>query len=201
MTRSRTIGNDVVDLADPDADLRSFHRRFVERVFTEEEQARIRASPSVSLSLWAHWAAKESAYKALRRPLPSTPFVPLSFVVKLRDPDHDLMAGHVRHGDLCVSVVVRRTPAWLHAVAVPDPPARSDRLMHGVTRLREGEDSSTTARRLACRELAPRLGCPRKALRIGRSRPPRIYVRDEVLPVPISLSHHGSWVGYAARLP
>lgn len=198
MTEKRTVGNDLVDLADPDADVRSFNRRFAKRVSTEEELVRINASPDASLALWAHWAAKESAYKALQSLGPGTPFVPSAFAVELPNPRLGLTVGHVRHQGACVSVVVQSTTAWLHAVATLDPPIPSERQIQGVARREEYEESSTAARTFACQALALRLGYPPVSLRIDRSRPPRLYLEDELLPVALSLSHHGDWVGFAA---
>ena len=56
------IGNDVVDLRDPDADPWRLHARFDERVFHPSERALIAASPQPGRTRWVLWALKESAY-------------------------------------------------------------------------------------------------------------------------------------------
>ena len=67
------LGNDVVDLTDPRCPGKASDRRFLRRVFTEPEAAAIRESPTPDLTLWQYWAAKEAAFKAVSRLLPSPP--------------------------------------------------------------------------------------------------------------------------------
>ena len=62
MTRA-WIGNDIVDLAEPGVAGKEQDRRFMDRVFTPEERARILGAAAPTLALWKTWAAKEAAYK------------------------------------------------------------------------------------------------------------------------------------------
>ena len=57
------IGNDIVDLAEPGVAGKEHDRRFMDRVFTPAERARILASAAPTIALWKTWAAKETAYK------------------------------------------------------------------------------------------------------------------------------------------
>ncbi len=61
------LGNDVVDLEDVDARPETFRSRFDLRVFAEEEQRAIAADPDPQARRWAHWGAKEAAYKLARQ--------------------------------------------------------------------------------------------------------------------------------------
>ena len=63
MTTWPWIGNDIVDLAEPGVAGKEHDRRFMDRVFTPEEQARILEAAAPTIALWKTWAAKESAYK------------------------------------------------------------------------------------------------------------------------------------------
>lgn len=81
------VGNDVVDLEAPGARRKSADLRFLGRVFTADEAARIRAAADPDRMLWMLWSAKEAAFKVAR---------------KLR---HDLPFAH------------RRFEAWLDAAA------------------------------------------------------------------------------------
>ena len=67
------VGNDVVDLSAPRTRDRHLDRRFVTRVFTDDEAHALVASPDPSLALWRAWAAKEAAYKAVSKALGSPP--------------------------------------------------------------------------------------------------------------------------------
>lgn len=61
------LGNDVVDLEDVDARPETFRSRFDLRVFAEEERRAIAADPHPQARRWAHWGAKEAAYKLARQ--------------------------------------------------------------------------------------------------------------------------------------
>jgi phosphopantetheine--protein transferase-like protein len=63
LTRRAWIGNDVVDLAEPGVAGKEHDRRFMDRVFTLEERARILDAAAPTIALWKTWAAKETAYK------------------------------------------------------------------------------------------------------------------------------------------
>jgi len=61
------VGNDIVDLKEPDNCGKSGDERFIRRVFTPEERDRIVGAACPDQLLWAFWAAKEAAYKAVSR--------------------------------------------------------------------------------------------------------------------------------------
>jgi phosphopantetheine--protein transferase-like protein len=57
------IGNDIVDLAEPGVAGKERDRRFMDRVFTPDERARILEAAAPTIALWKTWTAKESAFK------------------------------------------------------------------------------------------------------------------------------------------
>lgn len=57
------IGNDIVDLAEPGVAGKECDRRFLERVFTPAERARILEAAAPTIALWKAWTAKEAAFK------------------------------------------------------------------------------------------------------------------------------------------
>ena len=59
------VGNDVVDLKEPDNRGKSGDDRFLARVFTAEEREQIAQAAAPDTLLWSLWAAKEAAYKAV----------------------------------------------------------------------------------------------------------------------------------------
>ena len=74
------LGNDVVDLLDVDARPETFHRRFDTRVFAAEERRAIAADAHPHALRWAHWGAKEAAYKLARQLDPKFVFSPARLV-------------------------------------------------------------------------------------------------------------------------
>ncbi len=79
------VGNDIVDLKEPDNCGKSGDDRFLGRVFTPEERDRIVAAACPDTLLWAFWAAKEAAYKAVSRDDPSICSIPRRYGVTLDD--------------------------------------------------------------------------------------------------------------------
>ncbi len=195
-----SLGNDVVDLADPEARLEGLHPRFAERVFTAAERAALEASGEERPLLhWALWAAKESAYKALARLEPRTVFSPRGFEVELpAPPGRDAAAaGRVRHGGRSFALEVIRRGDALHAVAWDDAGdgARGGAMTWQVA-IADGEPGAA-ARRLAARAIGLMLRPGHEPIRIV-DRPPVAVGATGPLDLVLSLSHHGRFVAFAA---
>ncbi|HSD67877.1 MAG TPA: 4'-phosphopantetheinyl transferase superfamily protein [Vicinamibacteria bacterium] len=189
-----SVGNDVVDLACPETRLDDLHPRFVERVFGPSERSALDTGPDRRVRHWASWAAKESAYKALKRVEPATVFSPMAFEVELREwpPERGVAVGRVRHRGVTLALEVRLAGECLHAVAAAGVAAEAVRSGTGPA----GADPSRSARDLAVAALAPALGLDPRELAID-GRPPVVRRGDERLDVILSLSHHGRFVAFA----
>jgi hypothetical protein len=79
------VGNDIVDLKEPDNCGKSGDDRFLSRVFTQEERDRIVGAANPDTLLWALWAAKEAAYKAVSHDAPLICSTPRRYAVTLDD--------------------------------------------------------------------------------------------------------------------
>jgi phosphopantetheinyl transferase (holo-ACP synthase) len=200
------VGNDVVDIADTRR--RARHARFDTRVFDERERSAIAADGDGEARRWAHWAAKESAYKVAKRADPETVFSPVKFVVTLdgafesgRD---GALHGFVRHGHARFPVLVERRGDCIHAVAAA-PGGRPAELLAGVGPMQGGADlgsPSRAVRRLAIRDLAPRLAVDANDLVVrSDERIPMLQHRDGREAAKLSLSHHGRFVAWACGAP
>jgi len=76
-----SLGNDIVDLSDPDSVNLTNQSKFVQRVFTDTEREEADGLPREAQSAfyWKMWAAKEASYKAVKRMNPATVFSPRKF--------------------------------------------------------------------------------------------------------------------------
>ncbi len=198
-----SLGNDVVDLADPETRLSGLHPRFAERVFTTAERDALQAtrwSREWSGTHWAFWAAKESAFKALKRLAPATVFSPREFEVTLAPlpgPDAAGVAtGWVLHRGQRLALELRHDGASVHAIA-----SSADARAAVLWRVeRAAGDPSAAVRRLAADTIGSALGLDPAQLRIV-DRPPVATHRGRPLSVELSLSHHGRFVAFACTLP
>jgi phosphopantetheine--protein transferase-like protein len=200
------VGNDVVDLKDPENIGKSSDDRFLGRVFTAGERERIASARSPDRFLWSLWAAKEAAYKAVSRVDPAVCSIPRRYPVVLDADDATQefvqLAGKVitPRGELVLEVAV--SADWVHALAAGTAEALH-RLCHRVKRLEEtkGSDPSAFVRRVLLGEIARRLDCPVGDLSVVKNQAgsgaPHILLRGVPLAAEISLSHDGRFVAFA----
>jgi phosphopantetheinyl transferase (holo-ACP synthase) len=184
------IGNDVVDLRDPESAPAALHPRFDARAFCDEERACLAAAADPGRLRWALWAAKEAAYKAARRLDPSLRFHPRRFVVE---------GDAVRHGQRRFRVRVREAGGALHAVAAAEgcDPERALAASAAVGEAR----APGAARALALAAAAPLFAAAPGELAVVREgRLPRLLLRGSPAPAVLSLSHHGRFAAFALLL-
>lgn len=208
------VGNDVVDLLDPDTDPGRDRDRFDARVCGETERRALGEAADPSRVRWALWAAKEAGYKLLRKRCPDTVFSPVRFEVALDPawvraarPDAVSCRGGVVHGPHRLDVSIAVQDHALHAVA-SWPGADGGTLVVGQLRLAARDaDASTPAghsravRALATDRLAGALGvAPGRLSIVKRDRIPELLLDGAPAGADLSLSHHGRVVAFACRL-
>jgi phosphopantetheinyl transferase (holo-ACP synthase) len=193
-----SVGNDVVDLDDPETRLDGLHPRWSERVFCAAERDALDASRSRHRLHWALWAAKESAFKARKRLEPRAIFSPVEFEVELSPlpATAGVAVGRVVHRGEVFGLEVHLDDTRVHAVATSQEGAGA-RVLWKVERAQG--DPSVTARRLAAKAIGSALGLDPAGLRIV-GRPPVAFFRDHRSDVGVSLSHHGRFVAFACTL-
>ena len=190
------VGNDVVDLSDSESYRDACHLRFDQRVFTPREFEVFSTDHTDVQRRWILWSAKEAAYKAARRKCAGAIFSPARFAVNL---DRSL-CGSVRIGNQRWPVRVRIDGNCVHAVVSENDSFAGT--LSGSRRLMTAElrDPSQAVRRFAIASIAAGLGVSITDLRIEKTnRIPQVLVAGEAAPVALSLSHHGSYVGFACH--
>lgn len=209
------VGNDIVDLQEPQSLGKSCDSRFLERVFTADERGRITAAACPDALLWALWAAKEAAYKCVSRDAPDVVSIPRRYPVVLdgetaaRAPEAAASAGVLYAGrvltppgDVVLRIAV--TEEYVHALA-----AKSEAVLAGiihrvvcVDRADQAGGASAFVRDLLIREIAWRLNCPAGELAVSPSGSgaPEVFFQSRPLGASISLSHDGRYAAFALSL-
>ena len=222
------IGNDIVDLAEPGVAGKEQDRRFMDRVFTPEERARILASAAPTIALWKTWAAKEAAYKIACKLRERVVFAHRAFVV---EPGATATLGQwaqVRFDGLDIRVSWETARDYIHCVgqlmqpsagdpaAAPRAPRQilSDIVHHGhllcgtLTTAEQASVHSTPSERarLVARRLFERWELQgAEVLRLWREwgwSPPVVALEGEPLAgFDVSLSHDGRFVAASVAGP
>jgi phosphopantetheinyl transferase (holo-ACP synthase) len=185
------VGDDVVDLDEPAIATSHRRARFVERVLGPGERAQLVGAGEPKALLWAFFAAKEAAYKVLCKLGPPPVLGHRRFEVaedlkSVRNGERELRLQVSWRGSLVHAV------AWLGGDAAPSAATRT---------LEPGADASLAARALLIAELGGEPGLtivrpprPRSWDGFGPPHASRLGLR---LPVDVSLSHDGRYVGCA----
>lgn len=127
LTLGLKLGNDLVDLSSPRIKLKHLNARFLQRVFTKEEQASILANnDNNSTILWAIWAAKEAAYKACKKLLPDLIFSHNKFAVELntlanlktKNFDNNNIYGFLLYKNLLINLNWQYNTNFVHCTAI-----------------------------------------------------------------------------------
>lgn len=181
-----TVGNDIVDLRTLEPPL---HPRFLERVFTPKEQQCIGMSAE---ELWVHWAAKEAAYKALKRLDPRLPFIPRKF-------EFYRERSVVVHGKYELYTRCRLGPDYVHVSCINRETFLTGSFEEWIDETRNAplEGPSAAVRELAIHKLALHFQIPENDIIIYKqaaSSVPRIKVRGAHSMLVLSLTHHGRFV-------
>jgi phosphopantetheinyl transferase (holo-ACP synthase) len=190
------IGNDVIDLQDDETRAGSQHPRFDARVFDGDELVMLRESADPDRLRWLLWAAKESAYKLLRRTLPDLPFIPRRFVVRTSAPHAATVAasGHV------VPIRYDCGHDFVHGVAGCHGAGATLAAVRRIESCRA--DASSEVRLFAAESIARLIRIESRDLRVDHDgRMPVLLRCGRPLPGTLSLSHHGRYVAFAFAAP
>ena len=197
------VGNDVVDLRDPESAAETLHPRFDTRVFSVRERELMAGSRDAARLRWKFWAAKEAAYKLARKVSPATIFSPVKFEVS----PGNAKTARVRHESAQYSVAFIENEGALHAIATRTGADKAE-VITGWRQLTEreiegggSEAPSRAVRKLLCERLAVRLGVNEAELEERRrGRVPFLWLGGRPAAIDLSLSHHGGWLAFACEL-
>lgn len=196
------LGNDIVDLRDPESRPESFRPRFDERVFLLEERRAIERDRNPMARRWAHWAAKEAAFKLAKQACADFVFAPGQTRVHFEGPVREAGSRIERQGTAeWIEAVPREgltaaevrsfeTADRVHVIALPAG-ADWDAITFAAEPLEDpAENPSEAVRRMAIREIARSLGISRHRLSIGRAAAPAAL--SAASPASHSASGHAS---------
>lgn len=89
------IGNDIIDLELAKIESNWQRKGYLQKIFTEDEQAVILNSIDPSVTVWLLWSMKEAAYKIYSRTVNETSYAPLKLVTKIISSTLSTVEGRV----------------------------------------------------------------------------------------------------------
>jgi len=102
------VGSDIVDLAEAKQMSNWERPRFLEKLFTKDEQQLIHNSENSFLIIWRLWSMKEAAYKLYTQLNPSRFFNPKAFECSIEN-----LNGKIRFKDFCCFVNTEITSQYI----------------------------------------------------------------------------------------
>ncbi len=203
------LGNDIVDLKTVHARGKAGDVRFITRVFSSAEQEAIRRSAHPDALLWTFWAAKEAAYKAVRKAAPGVSSAPRRYRVTIdlqKWPDAASGIVKTPGGTALIRIFYRQD--WVHCIASAGASPDFSDIISGLKQIAPGKgpvsvQESAAARKVAGARIASFLGVNPDDIRILRETdsrgqcPPVVHIKNKRAPIDISLSHDGRFAAYA----
>ncbi|MFW6080674.1 MAG: 4'-phosphopantetheinyl transferase superfamily protein [Desulfosalsimonas sp.] len=204
------MGNDIVDLHTPEAAGKSARQRFVRRVLTRAEKRFFDRSAARDIYLWAAWAAKETAYKALVKKQPDIASWPGLYEASFDCDDFrgtSRCRGLVETGADTVRVLLDINDDYIHCIGTTSEDLSVDDLPSGVEEIDPGsrnpQGQSAAVRCAAICSIAHFTEVSSSEIEIIRHRnergfgPPLVYICGKAAGIDLSLSHHGRFAAFA----
>jgi phosphopantetheinyl transferase (holo-ACP synthase) len=198
---------------------KSLNTRFINRVFTPNEQRRIFNSPHPDTILWALWAGKETAYKIVCKDDPCVPSSPRLYEVSLfqdRDSHEEdcffngkaSFDGGVDTPNGRVHIRIFITRDYVHCTGCTDSAKAIDSVVWHTDNIGPVPQSSpdyesTCVRNALKKHLSAYVDRETKDIEIRREKgprglgPPLVYINGRQSAIDISLSHDGRFAAYA----
>jgi phosphopantetheine--protein transferase-like protein len=207
------VGNDIVDLKNPEAMGKSADTRFVQRILNPDEQQIVLNSDHADRLLWSFWAAKESAYKAVSKSFPDVSSAPRRYPVILDSGKASgTLSGIVDTPHGAVVVKLNFNEDFVHCIGTSGPEDSLKSIIYGMDRISPekipgvdsiSEKESLFARNLAKKHIASCLQVNEQDVQIIRHKkqnridPPMIYTNGKKKNMDLSLSHDGRFGAFA----
>jgi phosphopantetheinyl transferase (holo-ACP synthase) len=210
------VGNDVVDLKTPEARNKSLDVRFIQKTLNHDEQRVVFLSENPDSILWAIWAAKETAYKAVSKSIPDITSAPRYYPVALVCGNREAEAfGAVYTPGGVVPVKIFFHSDYVHCIGGTGCSRNLEEILFGLGEIGSDEEhfsyslaeqESLAARKLIKNRIASCLGRNPDDIHVVYENdhrdqgPPKVSFKGQKDPIDISLSHDGRFAAYAFLL-
>ena len=180
------IGNDVIDLAFTAVHSKWQHPRFMDKLFTVQEQDRINSSPKSFTAIWELWAIKEAAYKAYIQRYPGRFYNPKAFACS---------GTEVCYKDFKIKVQTSISSSVIYAET-----ESNKKVLRNIIKVpRHAQKQGGALRQSLLYEVSKFFDIELEMLNIkySQSGVPNLYQKESKLDIDLSITHHGSFAAYS----
>lgn len=193
------IGNDIIDLKEVSESSRTRRQRFLNKVFTIDEQAFLLTQNDINGSIWLLWSMKESAWKAHYRNSSIRLFSPKLMQCKAQ---YCSIEGDFVSGIVSVEKKQYQTfSLWKNDLIHTTANSTAVPIEHDFFRMAavSSKGQSAQVRNKVCQTISSHLGYSLNAISIGYSNHgvPQVIVNGVNSNIKLSISHHGRFGAYA----
>lgn len=184
-------GNDIVDLKIATIPGGFKRSRFLDKIFSRDEQELI---CNGRVGVWAIWAMKEAVYKAHHRRfnLPRS-FAPKGIRVHIREVSENSIKAEAEYLNYVYFGKGILTPDYIHFTATCFP---KDQLYSEI------HNTSVQIKNQLKQVISEKLGLEKEDLDIVKDKNyiPQLSYRNANLNLPFSISHHGNYAAFSFQL-
>lgn len=186
------IGNDIVDLQEARLKSNWQRPRFLEKLFTLNEQEMILTAEQSFVMVWRLWSMKEAAYKLYTQLKPSRFYNPKQFECEIND-----SSGIVRYKNFICEVKTKITSQYLLSEASLNGLVSYSECIEMKSSTWSAQSIEVRAQLLSV--IARRFNLFEADLKIVASEfgIPSVYENAQKLPLGISITHHGNFGAFA----
>lgn len=189
------IGNDIISIQMIREQPRANNAAYLAKVLTRNEFNTLENTIDKELVLWKMWALKESAYKLEYKINKIRRFAPKTIECKVDQPESRWSLASIHTASSTYWGKVWHNKYVIHAL-VASSKAELTAIKFGTTFLHADQpaDQSFLVRKELREMVSNNLGLNKEDLSIHKEEGiPIVSLKDKVLKLDISLSHHGHW--------
>ncbi len=193
------IGNDVVDRVFAKNRYNVLHPRWMEKVLLPAEKEQITQFDDLELALWAFWSLKESAYKVFFKKTFKRGFIPKKFECRLLHIEKNQINAQIQSPLGSWFGKIEISNAYLHAM-VTSQKMLLNTIKHKLIPFKETTyfAQSHQVHQHLKEALSQLCLLPCHQLEILKEQSvPKVFFKNKVLPIDVSLSHHHQWGAFA----
>jgi len=186
------IGNDIVDITEAKQKSNWQRPRFLDKLFTVQEQQLIQNAHDPFLKVWRLWSMKEAAYKLYTQIQPSRFYNPKQFECEINDSE-----GKVSYKDFSCYTKTQMTSQYIISEAclvAMSMISESIKIDYCSPKLQ-----SDITKDILLSKVAEQYTILKDDLKLVKSEfgIPYVYQISKKLNINISISHHGNYGAYA----